>query len=247
MKILAITSTIDLKHNLGCTPAWWQLLKALREIGNEVIVIPYLGKPIESLWWRTYDNPCSTESLLFNSYLERKKKKKIAPNEKNIFSPIFEKLIKHHIRPKWDRHLKAVLENEGDVDFVFFMNIPLNHINGLASEIKDDYDIPVAYYEGDMPTILPKYTVDRGFKFNYFIGADISDYDVFFTNSKGVIPDLEELGAKNIVPLYYAADPDIFSPIEQENDIDVFFYGYGNELREEWMTNMITIPSKRLP
>lgn len=246
MKILVIASTIDLKHKLGCTPAWWQLLKALREIGNEVIVIPYLGKPIESLWWRTYDNPCSTESLLYNSYLDRKRKNDTAPNKKSILSPVFEQLIKRHIRPKWAKYLKMVLEKEENVDFVFFMNVPLNHINGFASKIKSEYGIPVAYYEGDMPTILPKYTLDRGFKFNYYVGADISDYDVFFTNSKGVIPDLEELGAKNVIPLYYAADPQIFAPHEVEKDIDIFFYGYGNEFRENWMTKMITVPSKKM-
>lgn len=246
MKILVIASTIDLKHKLGCTPAWWQLLKALREIGNEVIVIPYLGKSIESLWWRTYDNPCSAESLLYNSYLERKKKKNESPNEKNILSPVFKQLIQRHIRPKWVKKIKMVLDKETDVDLVFFMNVPLNHINGIASIIKSEYGIPVVYYEGDMPTILPKYTIDRGFKFNYYVGADISDYDVFFTNSKGVISDLEELGAKKVVPLYYAADPEIFSPHDVKKDIDIFFYGYGNELREEWMTNMITVPSKKM-
>ncbi|GAG91460.1 unnamed protein product, partial [marine sediment metagenome] len=75
MKILVIASTLDLKYRLGCTPSWWQLLKALHETGNEVIVIPYLGRPVKSLWWRTYKNPCAGESIIFNSYLDRKKKK----------------------------------------------------------------------------------------------------------------------------------------------------------------------------
>src|SRR4030042_7102870 len=75
MKILVIASTIDLKNKLGCTPAWWQLLKALHEIGNEVIVIPYLGNPVERLWWRSYDNLCRKESIIYNSYLEGRKKK----------------------------------------------------------------------------------------------------------------------------------------------------------------------------
>ena len=58
MKILAVASTMDLRQRLGCTPAWWQLWKALYEIGHEVIVTPYLGDPVDSLWWRTYPNPC---------------------------------------------------------------------------------------------------------------------------------------------------------------------------------------------
>jgi len=39
MKILVICSTLDLKYKLGCTPSWWQLLKALHETGNEVIAV----------------------------------------------------------------------------------------------------------------------------------------------------------------------------------------------------------------
>jgi hypothetical protein len=65
MKLLIITSTINLEYRLGCTPAWWQLYKALYEIGNEITVIPYLGLPVESLWWTTSENPCRRESLLF--------------------------------------------------------------------------------------------------------------------------------------------------------------------------------------
>ena len=59
MKILVLASALDLKYGLGCTPSWWQLLKGFQETGNEVIAIPYLGDPVESLWWRTYRNPCS--------------------------------------------------------------------------------------------------------------------------------------------------------------------------------------------
>ena len=246
MKILVIASTIDLKYRLGCTPSWWQLLKALHEIGNEVIVIPYLGKPIESLWWRTYENPCSKESLIFNSYLERKKKRGKPPSGKDLFSPIFEQLIKYHIRPKWEKHLTQILEKVDDIEAVLLMNVPLNHIKGIPSKIKKEFGIPVVYYDGDMPTILPKYTVDRGFRFNYYEGADLSEYDAFFTNSKGVIPDLEETGARNVHPLYWAVDPVLFTPVTIEKNMDISFFGYGSELREEWMEKMIANPSRKM-
>ena len=98
-----------------------------------------------------------------------------------------------------------------------------------------------------MPTILPKYAMSRGFKFDYYVNSDLSEYDAFFVNSKGVIEDLKEAGAKNVTPLYYAADADFFAPVNVEQTIDVSFYGHGSELREEWMTNMISNPSKRLP
>ena len=247
MKILVIASTIDLKYRLGCTPSWWQLLKAIHEIGNEVIVIPYLGKPIESLWWRTYENPCSKESVIFNSYLERKKKRGKTPSGKDLFSPIFEQLVKRHISPKWEKHLTKILKKEDDIEALLLMNVPLNHITGISSKIKKEFGIPVVYYDGDMPTILPKYTVDRGFRFNYYEGnVDLSEYDAFFCNSKGVIPDLEEMGARNVYALYWAVDPMLFTPVDIEKDIDISFFGYDSKFREEWMEKMITNPSKKM-
>ena len=123
------------------------------------------------------------------------------------------------------------------------MNVPLNFIKGIPEKIKSTYGIPVAYYDGDMPTILPKYASERGFKFNYYLDTDLSVFDAFFTNSKGVIPDLKEMGAKNVHPLYYAADPELFKPVNVDKDIDISFYGHGSELREEWMKKMITEPS----
>ena len=246
MKILAFASTIDLKYRLGCTPAWWQLFKALHEIGNEVIVIPYLGAPIESLWWRTYENPCELESTLFNTFMNKQKKVIDPAKTKNLLSPVTKRLIKYDVRPKVRKKLHDIIKKEKNIDLIFFMNVPLNHITGIASEIKEEYSIPCIYYDGDMPTILPQYANDRGFKFDYYEGADVSEYDAFFVNSMGVIDDLKKAGARNVAPLYYAADADLFAPVDVEQAIDVSFFGYGSELREEWMTNMITEPSKRL-
>ena len=247
MKILAIVSTIDLKNKLGCTPAWWQLLKALHEIGNEVIVIPYLGSPVESLWWKTYDNPCDKESVIYNAYLEGRKKAGKSPSERTPLTPIATQIIKHYIKPKWEKYLIGILEEERDTSLLLFMSVPINHITGIPSKIKSRFHIPVVYYDGDMPTILPKYTVDRGFKFNYYENADVSEYDAFFTNSKGCVADLEKMGAKNVSPLYYGVDPDLVAPIEMEKNIDISFFGYGSDFREEWMEKLITIPSQKMP
>ncbi len=37
------------------------------------------------------------------------------------------------------------------------------------------------------------------------------------------------------------------APVKVEKDIDISFFGYGSDFREEWMTKMITIPSKQMP
>jgi len=150
------------------------------------------------------------------------------------------------VHKKWNKHLVEILDKERDIDAIFFMNVPLNHIRGIPSKLSKEYGIPVAYFDGDMPTILPKYATDRGFKFNYYKNADLSEYDLFFTNSKGVIPDLKEMNAREVLPLYYAIDPGLFKPTEMEKTIDVSFYGHGNEFREEWMDKLITKPSIQL-
>lgn len=246
MKILVVCSALDLQYKLGCTPSWWQLLKALHETGNEVIAVPFLGDPVESLWWRSYPNPCAAESKLYNNYLEWKKTRGTHTASQKSYLSFLNGLSENYIRSKWESHLISILDKERDIDILFFMNIPLNYTRGIPEKIRSVYGIPVAYYDGDMPTILPKYASDRGFKFNYYLDADLSVFDAFFTNSKGVIPDLVELGAKNIHPLYYAADPELFKPLNIEKDIDISFYGHGSELREEWMKTMITEPSHML-
>src|SRR6266705_1908397 len=99
MKILALASTLDLKYGLGCTPSWWQLLKGFHEIGNEVIAIPYLGDPVQSLWWRVYRNPCSRQSKLFNALSKVRSDHlngKVGPS-----AAVSKFLVKNHIRPRW--------------------------------------------------------------------------------------------------------------------------------------------------
>lgn len=246
MKLVVFASTLDLAFRLGCTPAWWQLFKALHETGNEVVVIPYLGKPVQSIWWRTYDNPCATESVAYNSFLEWRKSRSTSPSSPTILAPLFRWSIKHRTRPRFERRLFEVLRNEKGVDCLLFMNIPINHMNGVPSAIKREIDVPIIYYDGDMPTSLPSYAVSRGFKFNYYVGANLAEYDAFLTNSEGCISDLLTMGAKNVYPFHYGVDPDLCAPVDIEQDIDVSFYGHGSDLREQWMQQLITGPSEAM-
>jgi len=247
MKLLVVASTMDLKYRLGCTPAWWQLLKSIHETGNEVILTTYLGEATESPWWKTYPNPCKRESIIFNSYLERKKKAGAFPTQRNLLSPVFDRVIKHYVRPKWRNHLLAILAREDGIGAVIFLNVPINHINGIPSAIKTKARIPAIYYDGDMPIILPKYADRSAYKFKYYDNADLSEYDAFLSNSEGVKADLEVAGAKNVGTLHYAIDPELCQPIAIEKDIDISFFGYGSEFREEWIHKMITIPSRSMP
>jgi len=243
MKILVVCSALDLQYKLGCTPSWWQLLKALHETGNEIIAVPFLGDSVESLWWRCYHNPCAVESKLFNRYLDWKKAHtQYSPNQETNQS-FLNSFSKNYIRSKWEKHLISIFDREMDIDALLFINIPLNFIEGIPEKIHSAYGISVSYYEGDMPIALPHLVPESGYKFSYYRDTDLSVFDTFFTNSKGVIPDLKKMGAKNIHPLYYAADPELFKPFNIDKDIDISFFGYGSAYREEWMKKMITEPS----
>lgn len=246
MKLLIVCQVTDLKYGLGTTPAWWQLFKALHQLGNELIIVPYLGDPIQSPWWCSYSNPCAKESVLYNRLFEKKIFK--TNNKRGLFSKISNLIIGKYINPKWRRCLLSLLDKEAGIDAILFISTPLNHFTGIPSAIKAQSKLPVIYYDGDMPTILPGYAEERGFRFSYYINADLSEYDAFITNSKGVIPILEEMGAQNVDTLYYGIDPDLYSPIcNVEQDIDFFYYGHGSRTRERRLNFMITQPSIELP
>jgi len=255
VKILAVCSSLDLRFPYSCTPAWWQLFKGLHEIGVEVIATPYQGPGVESLWWKAYPNPCQREGALFTSgrdaireltkSVKREKGQKRENAKDNLADKAIITLTHTFIRPRWKKHLDYILKKEEDVDTVVVFTVPLNHLKGLPTYIKEKYHIPVSYYDGDIPASLPQF---GGFKsgFKIYQGAELAEYDGFISNSKGGVSELEKMGAKNVSVLYYGADPALFAPLNVKQDIDVFFYGHGYEYRKEWVETMITIPSKKL-
>jgi len=245
MKLLVVCYTIDLSYRRGGTPTSWQLFKALHELGNEVIVIPYLGDPVESLWWRTYPNPCSKESKIYFSFSNRNQLKSVGSG--GIFSNLSLSIIKNYIRPRWEKYLLNLLEKEGNIDAILFFSTPLNHLTGIPAKIKTRKKMPIIYFDGDLPTSLPQYSIEKAFKFTYYDGADLGEYDAFLSSSKSAIPILEEMDARNVQAFYYAADPELYSPIDVEKqDIDIFYYGHDARTKEKRIAYMITEPSKEL-
>jgi spore maturation protein CgeB len=87
--------------------------------------------------------------------------------------------------------------------------------------------------------------MDTGF--NYYHGADPSEYDIVLSNSEGGLERLRELGARRAEAVFWAADPDLFHPREADKEYDVFFYGYGDKFRREWMQAFVGDPSRRAP
>jgi Glycosyl transferases group 1 len=250
-KILAVASAVDLDFRYGCTPAWWQLWKGMYEAGADLIVTPYRGRPVESPWWRTAPNPAYVEGETYarvrdlaarlkgDRYLRR------AEDEPGDTDRLQREVIWRWVTPRWQRHIERILEREGDVAAVVVFTVPMAHLRGIPTALRDRFGVPVVFYDGDVPMSLPEHGgMDTGF--NYYHGADPAEYDLVVSNSEGGIPRLLELGARRAEPVFWAADPELFQPLAVERDVDVFFYGYGDKFRREWMRELVGEPSRRL-
>ena len=253
-KILAVASAVDLDFRYGCTPAWWQLWKGMYEVGTDLIVTPYRGRPVESPWWRTAANPTWVEGESFaavrgglarlkgDKYLRRAEE---SPDE-TVFDKATREAIWRWVTPRWKRHLTKVLEREKDVDAVVVFTVPMAHFRGIPTFLRERFGVPVIFYDGDVPMSLPEFGgMDTGF--NYYHGADPSEYDLVVSNSEGGLPSLLALGAKRAEAVFWGADPEFFAPKPVEKLHDVFFYGYGDKFRREWMRELVGEPSRRDP
>jgi spore maturation protein CgeB len=149
------------------------------------------------------------------------------------------------VTPRWRRHLERIIERES-VDAVIVFTVPMNHLRGVPTYIREKFSVPVVYYDGDIPSSLPEFGgMDTGF--NIYRDADPSEYDLVLSNSEGGLPRLRELGARKTAALFWGADPELFAPLPVTKRYDVFFYGYGDKFRREWIHELIGEPSRRLP
>ena len=258
MKLLFAAASLDLTQPFSATPAWWQLLKGLYEIGVDVIATPYQGPAIESLWWRAERNPARWQGDTFKAARDLYRRAAGDPppvqiedaqqaNAESAPDRLVRRAAQTLVAPLWLRHLDAILTRQPDIDAVIFLTVPLNHLSGVPAELQRRHGKPVLYYDGDVPASLPNL---RGFAsgFRIYQGADPAEYTAFISNSQGGAAALRELGARAVHTLYYGADPDVFSPVDvPAQDVDVLFYGHGREYRQTWITDMIAGPSQALP
>jgi hypothetical protein len=252
-KILAVASAIDLDFRYGCTPAWWQIWKGLYEEGVDLVVAPYRGRPIQSPWWRTAPNPTYFEGESFarardavarlkgDKYLRRVE---VDPTD-SAADRVTRELIWRWVTPRWRKHLEDLVERERP-DAVLIFTVPMAHLRGIPTALRDRFGIPIVFYDGDAPMSLPEFGgMDTGF--NWYHDADPSEYDLLLSNSEGALDRLRALGAKRAEAVFWGADPEFFAPHEVDKELDVFFYGYGDKFRRDWVEAMVGEPSRRLP
>jgi spore maturation protein CgeB len=223
----------------GATPSLWQLFKGFYEEGVELLVIPYHGQRIDSIWWRGFKNPNYYKGIMLEkvlhlfSYSSRK-------TTNILFIP---KIARVLVKPNLHKLISQILKNEKDIAAILFIAIPLNQLKGLAKQIRKDYDIPIVYNDLDVPTSLPSH---GGFTFNYLQGADLSEFDSIIVPSAGSVTELKELGARSVDIVHFGVDPDVFYPLEIKKDIDFFFFGNGGFARARNLKMMISEPSRLL-
>ncbi|MHB8642902.1 MAG: CgeB family protein [Gaiellaceae bacterium] len=253
-KIVAVASASDLDFRYGCTPAWWQLWKGMHDVGVDLIVTPYRGQAIETPWWRTAPNPLYREAEAYaklrglaarakgDDYIRRAEDN---PEESAVDKTV-RNVIWRYVTPRWQRHLTSLLEREGDVDAVIVFTVPMSHFRGIPTALRERFGVPVIFYDGDVPMSFPENGgMDTGF--NYYHGADPSEYDLVISNSEGGLERLRELGARRAEAVFWGADPDLFRPEDVAKDYDVFFYGYGDKFRRDWMQALVGEPSRAAP
>jgi spore maturation protein CgeB len=252
-RILAVASAVDLDFRYGCTPAWWQLWKGLCEEGVDLVVTPYRGRPIESPWWRTAPNPTFHEGESFarardlvarlkgDSHLRRAEDNP----EDGLGDRMTREVIWRWVTPRWRRHLETLIERERP-DAVVVFTVPMAHLRGIPSALRAKYGIPIVFYDGDVPMSLPEFGgMDTGF--NWYHQADPSEYDLLVSNSEGGLERLRDMGAPRAEAVFWGADPEFFAPQAVDKEFDVFFYGYGDKFRREWVAAMVGEPSRALP
>lgn len=250
MKLLVVVSSLDLTQPYSATPAWWQLLKSLYELGVDIIATPYQGAPVESLWWRCEDNPARWQGDAFRSLRGAFRRWRPGQPDEAIRDSLADRAVRGAARafvaPIWRRHLDGILNRNPDTEAVLFLTVPLNHLVGVPGYLSQKYDLPVIYFDGDVPASLPNM---QGFAsgFRIYQGADLKEYTAFISNSTGGEALLRQLGVERAHTVWYGADPEVFKRVPvAAQDIDVFFYGHGREYRSEWIDRMICEPSRHL-
>jgi spore maturation protein CgeB len=238
MKLLIICSTLELSKPYAATPSLWQLFKGFYEEGIELLVIPYHGHGINTIWWRSFQNPNYYKALVLEKILNLKYSPKKISNYP--FIPILARLI---VKPKLLKLIGQILRQEKNIQAIMMIGVPLNQLKGIANQIRKHYSLPIIYYDLDVPTSLPSH---GGFTFNYLKGVDLSEYDSIIVPSEGSIPELRDLGATHVNVVHFGVDPDVFKPVKMEKDIDIFFFGNGGSARAKNLNMMIREPSNAL-
>ncbi len=251
MKLLVWVASLDLRAPFGLTPATHQLCSALAREGVELLVAPYSGPAQATLDWQAVDNAAAVQSEVFlraRNVLRRVRPPQARDHSGETLADRAIRLTANRlVRPRWQRAFRRLVQQQPDIDALLILGVPPNHFRGLPAALRREFHLPTIFFDADLPISLPD---QPGYASGVRIyqGADLAELDLVLSTSLGAIPAVEALGAQRVEPFFYAADPDIFHPIPGTvQDIDVFFYGQGEEYREASLRTLLVEPSRRMP
>ena len=253
-KILAVASAVDLDFRYGCTPAWWQLWKGLHEEGVDLVVTPYRGRPVESPWWRTAPNPTYVEGESFararDAFARLKGDTMLRRAEDNpetgYGDRMTRELIWRWVTPRWRRHLERLVERRA----------PRRGRRLHGAHVASARDpVCLARAVRRAGALLRRRRADEPARVRRH-GHRLQL--VPRRRSVGVRRRALELRGRARAaararraarprPSSGAPTPSSSPRRTSTRRSDVFFYGYGDKFRRDWMEAMVGEPSRRLP
>ncbi len=239
MRFLVLCSTLDMSEPFGATPFVWQFLKGLHDVGCELTVVPYYGPAVITPWWHAEANPMERSARAFRFFLKASNRSRPGPGEgswlRDIFVPRFGS---RWVLLSW-QGLQRRLARQSAFDACLAIGVPLNQVEPLLLSLRAQLEAPVVYYDLDAPTSLPRY---GGFSFSPYVHAHPERMDAVVIPSQGSVPDLEAMGAR-VHLLHFGVDPELYTPLKTDKDIDVFFFGLGTGGRERYLKMFMADPA----
>ncbi|MFN7210902.1 MAG: hypothetical protein ACK4P1_11010, partial [Aggregatilineales bacterium] len=123
MKLLIVASSLDLRQPFSATPAWWQLLKGLYEIGVDVLATTYQGPAIETLWWRALPNPVRAQGDAFKAVrallkrsIGKEKPIETARGGETRTERLQREVAQRVIMPRWRAFMDRTFKAHPDID-----------------------------------------------------------------------------------------------------------------------------------
>ena len=162
------------------------------EAGVDLVVTPYRGRPVESPWWRAAPNPTYREGETYAALRGRAR-----PAQGRPLPPPGRGVARRQRRSTGSpaRRSGASSRRAGGATSsgsssgsgrTRSSSSPCRWRTSAASRpfLRERFGIPVVFYDGDVPMSLPEFGgMDTGF--NYYHGADPSEYDLVLSNSEG--------------------------------------------------------------
>src|SRR5207247_10308670 len=128
-------SAIDLSEKPQATKAWWFLFRALSEKGHELVVLPFLGRPVESPWWKSLDNPSRLiSSLLYSGWRGRSK----SARTKAFYTKHYKRIIflpRFITSRRWRESIDKAVAKEGTFEVARLFSVPLTLLTVMLDHL----------------------------------------------------------------------------------------------------------------